>query len=152
VAWVQFSGVTPDAPPSTLPPLLTWSNSQGLGSGPSNANFSSTLSLKKDGAVQFSGTWNDTGSIPFFQSPARNFSVQYAVVASNNKVFTFSQTGTVPTASSQPWNVTSQNDQIKQNWAALATGAYMKGLASDASNVGSTLNSFCKLSSRSLKK
>jgi hypothetical protein len=142
VAWVQFNGFTPDAAPSPLPASITWTGGNGFGSGPTNANYTSTLVLSQDGTVQYSGTWNDTGSIPIVDAPSQSYTVEYAVMASNNKVFTFSQSGTVPTASSGPWNVASKNEQIQQNWEALSIGNYVKIFASDQSDASSLFETF----------
>jgi len=142
VAWVQFDGFTPDAPPSPLPPNISNAASKGFGSGATNANFNTTLTLNADGTAEFSGTWNDTGSVLLVTSPTQNYTVQWAVLASDNTLFTFSHSGSAPSAKSDSWSETTQNDELKDHWQAIAIGTYWKVFAEDNSSLPSVLESF----------
>ena len=121
-----------------LPGSWTWSGGLGFGSGATNANFNFRLVLSSNGTANFSGTYNDTGSIPIFQSPAQNW-VVVAALPAGTKLLTFSATGNTPSAQSTTWNTSSSNQQIALAWP-LIVGGTVNYSVSDTSDLGGILN------------
>ena len=121
-----------------LPSSWTWSGGLGFGSGPTNANFNFRLVLSSNGTANFSGQYNDTGSIPIFPSPAQNWVVAAGLPA-GTKLLTFSATGNTPSAQSTNWNTSSSNQQIALAWP-LIVGATVNYRVSDTSDLGGILN------------
>ncbi len=121
-----------------LPGSSTWSGGLGFGSGATNANFNFRLVLSSNGTANFSGTYNDTGSIPIFGSPAQNWVVAAALPA-GTKLLTFSATGNTPSAQSTTWNTSSSNQQIALAWPLIAGGT-VNYRVSDTSDLGGILD------------
>jgi hypothetical protein len=70
----------------------------GFGSGPNNANFSASLTLRSDGTVYFAGQYQDTGNLPIVDAPSQSYNVVAGVLASNKKLYTFGHgNSSVPT-------------------------------------------------------
>jgi hypothetical protein len=118
-----------------LPPSLTWSGSVGFGSGPTNANCNYKLTMSSNGEVQFSGTYNDTGSIPVLTSPSQDWNVVVAIPVAG-RVLKFTASGTTPSANSSTWNGTSQNAEVALLWP-LIVGATSTFKVSNSSDLGS---------------
>jgi hypothetical protein len=132
----------------------------GFGSGPTNANFSASLTLNSDGTVSFAGQYQDTGSIPVFDAPAQSYNVAAGVLASNNVVYTFSHSSpSVPTGgqtdawgpqsflnSLNPAPNTSEvmpaavHSEIASAWASIAQSPQCTFKANNNSDLGGLLS------------
>ena len=76
--WLEF-GPFGRVPPNRqivdalgLPSSLTWNGGVGFGSGPTNANSNFKLTLSSNGNIQYSGVYNDTGSLPTIDAPTQD--------------------------------------------------------------------------------
>jgi hypothetical protein len=143
IFWTAPAGLTPPAGTSGA------SDNIGFGSWAAQAAVAMSLVLSSDGTVTFSGWYQDQGNLPVIPAPAQNYHAAVGVLASNGKLFTFSNSkndvatgGTVDT-----WNITQKSSIVAQNWAFLepkpgqsAPQAVVYGSCSNSTDLGSLLD------------
>jgi hypothetical protein len=142
--WTWPADITPPASASGA------SDNIRFGGGASGAGIAMSLILSSDGNVAFSGWYQDSGSLPIIDAPAQNYNAVVVVMASNGKVFTFSNSATdVATGGTvNTWNITKQSSDIAQNWAYLEPKTGQSGFqaavyasCSNSTDLGSLLDS-----------
>jgi hypothetical protein len=93
-----------------------------FGSGPSKAGIAVSLYVQSNGLAQFSGWYQDQGSIPILDAPAQNYCAVFLVVGANKKGFKFIRQPSASVATGNTvdtWLTTETNQTIADNWAHL---------------------------------
>jgi hypothetical protein len=105
---------------------ITWNwPDKGFGSGPNNANFLGKVTMNSDGSWKYSGTYQNTGSVPIVTAPNQSFQVVADIIANNGVAFAFSYAGDVKSRGNDGssgdanWNLSGTHKKIEDNWMAL---------------------------------
>jgi hypothetical protein len=99
-------------------------DSTTVGSGTTKCAYQASLSIHANGACTFSGYYQNRGDAALLAAPAQQFSVIFAVYDSRGRAYSFSYSGSIPSAP-QPgslvsWSRTQMCPTIVDNWYAIA--------------------------------
>jgi hypothetical protein len=125
-----------------------------FGSGANRAGIAMSLDIQSSGQANFSGWYQDQGSIPIFHAPAQYYCAVFLIVGANKKGFKFIRqpSDSVSTGNTvDAWNTTQTNEAIADNWAHLrplqlgqAAQAKCFASCSNSSDFGEFLDSLVK--------
>lgn len=99
-------------------------DSTTVGSGTTKCAYQASLSIQANGACTFSGYYQNRGDAALLAAPAQQFSVIFVVYDSRGRAYSFSYSGSIPSAP-QPgslvtWSRTQTCPTIADNWSSIA--------------------------------